>query len=78
MSLEHSPGRVAYSIAGFCEAHSISRALLYKAWKDGWGPDRMECAGKPLISVESASRWRKWREQVSAEQAKVAQAEAAA
>ena len=31
MSLEHSPDRAAYSVADFCSAHSISRALFYKA-----------------------------------------------
>ncbi len=58
MSLEHSPDRAAYSVADFCKAHSISRALFYKALKKGWGPDIMKCAGRTLISVEAAAGWR--------------------
>ena len=68
MSIEHSPARAAYSVADFCKAHGISRSLFYKALKDGWGPDIMKCAGRTLVSVESASRWRKRMEQVAAEQ----------
>ena len=68
MSLEHSPGRAAYSVADFCKAHSISRALFYKALKDGWGPETMKCAGRRLVSIEAAARWRERMERGAAEQ----------
>lgn len=49
----------AYSITQFCQQHSISRALLYKSLKEGWGPKTMHVGRRTLISVESAAEWRK-------------------
>ena len=69
MSLEHSPARAAYSVAEFCKAHRISRALFYKALKDGWGPEVMRCAGRTLVSVEAAARWRRRMETSGGEKA---------
>lgn len=59
MSMEHSPERSAYSVRAFCKAHSISRALFYKALKDGWGPQIMKCGSRTLVSVEAAACWRR-------------------
>ena len=61
----HTPERAAYSVNGFCTAHDISRALFYKAMKDGWGPRTMKCAGRRLISVEAAADWRRKMEEAA-------------
>ena len=66
MSLEHSPAReqknpiarAAYSVPEFCEAHGISRSLLYVAIAEGWGPPIMKVGRRTLISVEGAAIWR--------------------
>jgi hypothetical protein len=60
MSLEHSPakGRCAFRIAEFCEAHSISRSMLYKEWAAGRGPRFKEVGTIRLISAEAANEWR--------------------
>ena len=69
MSIEHSPARAAFSVAEFCAAHGISRSLFYKMLKNSTGPEIMKCAGRTLVSVEAASRWRRRMEQIAAEQA---------
>ena len=50
--------RAAYSVPAFCAAHDFSRALLYKALREGWGPEIMKCGARTLITVEAAARWR--------------------
>ena len=50
--------RAAYSVPAFCMAHGFSRALLYKALREGWGPKIMKCGARTLITVEAAARWR--------------------
>ena len=59
MSLEHAPQCATYSVATFCKAHNISRALFYSALKEGWGPRIMKCGRRTIISVESAADWRR-------------------
>jgi hypothetical protein len=54
--------RQAYSIQEFCDAHSISRATYYNLRKAGKGPIEMEVNARKLISIESASAWRKQME----------------
>jgi len=49
----------AFSIAEFCNLHSISRALFYKLKKENKAPAIMRVGRRSLISVESASEWRK-------------------
>jgi predicted DNA-binding transcriptional regulator AlpA len=49
----------ALSISDFCRQHSISRALFYKALKEGWAPKIMKCGKRTLISVEAAAQWRR-------------------
>lgn len=49
----------AYSIKGFCETHSISRAQLYKLLKEGRGPRIAHIGRKVLITREAAAEWRR-------------------
>jgi hypothetical protein len=60
-----APAVQAYSMDGFCEAHSISRAMLYNLWSEGTGPKFFHVGSKRLISKESAARWRQEREQAA-------------
>jgi hypothetical protein len=64
MSLEHSPGRhiAAYSISGFCDAHSISRSKFYDLMRQGLGPRLMDVDGAKRITAEAAADWRRERE----------------
>lgn len=48
----------ADGILGFCRAHDISRALLYRLWAEGKGPDRIKVGNRTLITREAAARWR--------------------
>jgi predicted DNA-binding transcriptional regulator AlpA len=49
----------ALSISDFCKQHSISRALFYRALKEGWAPKIMKCGKRTLISIEAAAEWRR-------------------
>jgi predicted DNA-binding transcriptional regulator AlpA len=55
----------AYPVDGFCDAHSISRSLLYKMFRDGTGPRIMRIGARVLISKESAAEWRRDREKAA-------------
>jgi hypothetical protein len=62
MSLEHSParqGRAAYTIKEFCEAHRISRSMLYKLWAEGIGPRFLHAGKRVIITTEAAADWRR-------------------
>ncbi len=52
----------AFSIAGFCLAHSLSEAMFFKMRAQGLGPDEMAVGRRRMISIESAARWRVERE----------------
>ncbi|REJ83849.1 MAG: hypothetical protein DWQ36_19590 [Acidobacteria bacterium] len=58
--------RLVYSVPEFCEAHSISRGMLYKLWAVGDGPTRSKIGRKTVITAEAA---RRWREQLAGEAA---------
>ena len=47
-----------YSVNSFCESHQISRALLYKLWKEGKGPRQFKLGKRTLITREAAAEWR--------------------
>ena len=52
----------SYTIIEFCEAERISRSLLYRAWREGWGP-RFHLVGTyKRISPEARREWRQERE----------------
>jgi predicted DNA-binding transcriptional regulator AlpA len=57
-----TPGPDAYSIAGFCAAHSISRASFYNLLRAGAAPRIMRVGARVLISREAAAAWRAQRE----------------
>jgi hypothetical protein len=61
-----TPGPDAYSIAGFCAAHSISRASFYNLLKAGAAPRIMRVGARVLISREAAAAWRAQREALEA------------
>lgn len=50
--------RAASTIDEFCEAHRISKPMLYKLWKLGLGPKFMSVGAKRLISNEAGAAWR--------------------
>jgi predicted DNA-binding transcriptional regulator AlpA len=66
VSLEHSPARqgerAAFTVREFCDAHRISRSMLYKLWAQGTGPRIIKIGTKILISAEAAADWRRERE----------------
>ena len=53
---------LAFTIIEFCDAHRISKARYYELKKQGLTPIEMIIGHKRLISAESASAWRKARE----------------
>jgi hypothetical protein len=59
-------GREVFSVDEFCVAHNISRAFLYKIWRDGKGPKAMSVGSRKLISHEAAAEWRRSCEVVAA------------
>jgi predicted DNA-binding transcriptional regulator AlpA len=48
---------LAYSINRFVQESSISRALLYKLWKEGLGPKRISLGRKVVIPRLDAEAW---------------------
>jgi hypothetical protein len=49
----------AFTVAEFCEAHRISRALLYLLIREGRGPRLMKAGRRTLIAVDAAADWRR-------------------
>lgn len=74
MSLEHSPARQSaavarhdiidptYTLNQFCAAEQISRAQLYEAWKEGWGPDYYWNGKHRRITHRARLEWQRKRE----------------
>jgi hypothetical protein len=56
----------AFSVAEFCEAHRISRALFYLLLKEGNGPRLMRVGRRTLVTVEAAAEWRRRMEETRA------------
>jgi hypothetical protein len=52
----------SYTITEFCEAERISRSLLYRAWREGWGPRFHLVGTHKRISSEARREWRQERE----------------
>ena len=57
----------AFSVEAFCKSHNISRAMYYNLQKEGKGPRLMRVGTKPLISAESAAKWRQKMENETAQ-----------
>lgn len=47
----------AYSVKQFCQAHTLSRAFLYKLIKEGRGPKTIKVGRRTLISAADAQDW---------------------
>jgi hypothetical protein len=62
-------GRACYTVAEFCEAHRISRSMLYKLWASGNGPRFKLVGAKKIISHEAAADWRREAEAADSENA---------
>jgi hypothetical protein len=54
--------RLALSIPEFCDAHGISEGFYFKLKKQGKGPREMKVGARTLITLESAAKWRRERE----------------
>jgi predicted DNA-binding transcriptional regulator AlpA len=67
-----------YSIGEFCEAHGISRAMLYKLQHGGIAPRTKKVGTRTLITEEAAADWRRDREAETAAAAKAARRHAEA
>lgn len=73
MSLEHSPVRAqkttspvvsdpSYTVAEFCALERVSRSMLYRAWKEGWGPRYFMIGVSRRISHRARIEWQDQRE----------------
>jgi predicted DNA-binding transcriptional regulator AlpA len=47
------------TINQFCEAEQVSRAMLYKLWKQGKGPRWFNVGNSRRISHEARAQWRR-------------------
>jgi hypothetical protein len=56
----------SYTIAEFCAAERISRAILYKLWSQSQGPRFYMVGNRRHISHEARTKWRKQLEAESA------------
>ena len=61
-----------YTIAAFCEAERISRALLYKLWKEGRGPRYFRVGSHRRITEQARQDWHRDREAETAAKAEPA------
>ena len=55
----------AFTIAEFCRRHRVSQATYFALKVQGLGPVEMHVGRRRLISIESAARWRREREQAA-------------
>jgi hypothetical protein len=60
-----APMPLAMSIREFCRAHRLSEAMFFKLQNAGMAPRTMQVGRRKLISIESASEWRKAREEAA-------------
>lgn len=52
-----------FTVAEACKIARISRAWIYKEWKDGRGPRKIKAGSRTLISSHALSEWMKSLEQ---------------
>ena len=52
------PADQSYTIAEFCQAERMSRAMLYKLWAQGKGPRFFYVGNSRRISHEARIEWR--------------------
>jgi hypothetical protein len=51
----------SYSVNSFCEAENISRAMLYKLWRQGQGPRFYMLGNVRRISHQARIEWQEAR-----------------
>ena len=56
----------AFTVAEFCEAHRISRALFYLLLRENNGPRLLKAGRRTLVTVDAAAEWRQKMEAASA------------
>jgi hypothetical protein len=49
----------AFSIDAFCDRHFLHKNTLFRLWREGRGPRRMQIGRRVLISAEAAAEWRR-------------------
>jgi len=69
MKGHESPQQQAYTVAEFCQAHGISKAMFYLLLGRGNAPASMMLGRRRLISREAAQRWRSRMERAAAKKA---------
>ena len=57
-----SPVTPSYTITSFCELERISRAFLYKLWREGNGPRYYQIGSIRRISEEARLEWQQQHE----------------
>jgi hypothetical protein len=50
----------------FCRAEKISRSMLYRAWKEGWGPRFYRAGVTRRITQRARLEWHREREAAAA------------
>jgi hypothetical protein len=50
----------------FCRAEKISRSMLYRAWKEGWGPRFYRVGVTRRITQRARLEWQREREATAA------------
>ena len=76
MSSQGSPGRTrkmasapitdrSLTVDEFCAAEHMSRAMLYRAWAEGWGPDFYRIGIRRRITQRARLKWQGEREAAS-------------
>lgn len=58
MKGQESPQQEAFTIAGFCKAHGISKGMFYILLGENRAPETMLVGRRRLISREAAEKWR--------------------
>jgi hypothetical protein len=65
----------SFTVDEFCHAERMSRSMLYRAWKEGWGPNFYWVGVTRRIPHHSRLKWQREREaaaQLAQEQGEVA------
>jgi hypothetical protein len=51
--------KLAFSVAEFCDSHSLSRGVFYKLLSTNKGPRLSKVGNRTLITAEDAAEWRR-------------------
>jgi len=64
-TLDPSEARIAdgsFTIDEFCNAERMSRGMLYRAWREGWGPEFYLVGTHRRITQRARLEWQRQRE----------------